>query len=244
MWREMQRMDKKARKALALIDAEPLHAMDSRIMNALEYIVALDINPRTTSLSAITRIRMAAAKAREAISILSAEPEPCEDAHEWDALTKEQMWNEIQDIRRMVDADGTMSICSSIDSYASRREQEAREDERVRCADGISELWIRTLKAKGKHMGLIELRSAILQGAEPAKATSVFVATETDGSRWVRLEDYDRAVETLRYALTEASEAMEDLRGYCSAWEWKYKEQWDHHEQVVKEAIYATAPQT
>lgn len=50
--------------------------------------------------------------------------------HEWDALTKEEMWNEIQDIRRLVDSDGTKSICSDIEAYASqvadKREEELR----------------------------------------------------------------------------------------------------------------------
>lgn len=51
--------------------------------------------------------------------------------HEWDALTKEEMWNEIQDIRCLVDADGTMSICSSIEAYATQVADKRAEELRV-----------------------------------------------------------------------------------------------------------------
>lgn len=38
--------------------------------------------------------------------------------NEWDALTKEEMWNTIQEIRTFVGSDGTKSIISDIETFA------------------------------------------------------------------------------------------------------------------------------
>jgi hypothetical protein len=43
-----------------------------------------------------------------------------EEAHEWDALTKKEMWDTIQEIRTLVRSDGTRPIIIDIEDYAAR----------------------------------------------------------------------------------------------------------------------------
>jgi hypothetical protein len=104
--------------------------MDSRIREALEYIQCLDINPKTTSLSATKRVRMAATKAAEALSLLAAEPEPCEDACELavkvEEISTSYRRREIRTKEEMIERSARI-----IDAYASRLAQEARADERA-----------------------------------------------------------------------------------------------------------------
>jgi hypothetical protein len=52
--------------------------------------------------------------------------------HEWDALTKEEMWETIQEIRTLVDSDGTKRLIDDVDahieSYAARAESRHTPD--------------------------------------------------------------------------------------------------------------------
>lgn len=54
---------------------------------------------------------------REALAALEAE-KPTEDMGEWGALSKKEMWETIQEIRVLVDSDGTKTILSDIEDFA------------------------------------------------------------------------------------------------------------------------------
>jgi hypothetical protein len=56
-------------------------------------------------------------KIKQAIAAIDAE-KPVEDAGEWAELTKKEMWETIQEIRTLVNSDGTKSIISDIEDYA------------------------------------------------------------------------------------------------------------------------------
>jgi hypothetical protein len=97
--------------------------------------------------------------------LLTSEPEPCEDCG--DILA------EIRAHAVMQDEDGYSArflltsgqAVSKIDSYASRLVQEARDDERRRCADRAVAWW----NEDSEDGGPGDIRVAILQGTEPAK---------------------------------------------------------------------------
>lgn len=94
--------------------------MDSRIREALEKIRTAEAYGGLGC--AVHRLLK---EAREALSILTADPEPCEDAHRladgivWDLLQTKGYGHQATKIAKL------------IDSYASRLVQEARTDERA-----------------------------------------------------------------------------------------------------------------
>lgn len=146
--------------------------MDSKTREALEYIRCLDINPSTTSLSATKRVRMAVAKASEALSLLTTEPEPCEDLETLvddicDPSSK--LWEgETSDLDGRPETYlGPEKVKRAIDAYASRHEQGARADERRQAAERADH------EVFGWLVGCqrMALRAAILQGTEPAKVS-------------------------------------------------------------------------
>jgi hypothetical protein len=55
---------------------------------------------------------------RFGITLCAAILQGTEPANEWDRLTKKEMWDTIQEIRKLVGSDGTKSIISDIEDYA------------------------------------------------------------------------------------------------------------------------------
>jgi hypothetical protein len=51
------------------------------------------------------------------------------------------------------------------------------------------------------------------------------------------IEKEKNRVVGLARILEDAKEAMEERRGYCSIWEWKYRDRWDNEDVVISEAI-------
>ena len=65
-----------------------------------------------------------------------------QEKNEWDNLTKEEMWNTIQEIRKFVNSDGTKSITADIEDYTNKLLNSAadRAEKSIRdgCWDGCS----------------------------------------------------------------------------------------------------------
>jgi hypothetical protein len=100
----------------------------------------------------------------EALSLLTAEPEPCEDAREV-ACSIDEVWKVLGD-----DTGETARICldnaaQRIESYASRLAHEARSDERRRWADRAIDYLRKHRFDEDEGVGLC---AAILKGTEPA----------------------------------------------------------------------------
>jgi hypothetical protein len=137
--------------------------MDSRIREVLEKIRTAEAYGGLGY--AVHRLLK---EAREALSLLTAEPEPC-DLVRWVPYKGSRLTDgkgnginvqgELNGFYRVVEAD----------AYASRREQATRADERRRCAERAIEWYDQTDDPIQSQRD--DIRAAILQGTEPAKVS-------------------------------------------------------------------------
>lgn len=135
--------------------------MDSRIREALEYVFGYNAKGE-----AVPDMR----PIMEALALLTAEPEPCEDARV--IAGKVQGCNHDSAECVMLPFDDAVAL---IDAYASRLAQEARADERIQSIDAARAEWFRDTKT----ISFSRIERAILQGTEPAKVSEdVFVLIE------------------------------------------------------------------
>lgn len=193
--------------------------MDSRIREALASVVdKLEDCDQAMALEI----------ARDALSLLTAEPEPCEDAI---ALAGQvRGCNHDSAECEMIPFDDAVAL---IDAYASRREQEARADERIMAETRFrAELGrcVEILPSKVEAIitgsDIERLSSAILQGTEPANEWDRLTKKEmwdtiqeirekvgSDGTQSI-LADIDEYVENAIYG-AQPPEPAKAPRHHC-----------------------------
>ena len=175
--------------------------MDSRIREALEDAVGFVVELKKHGIYKWS----GEDKLREALSLLTAEPAPCESA-----LARV---NQLEETRGMscLTPDQKVSI---INTYATRREQESRDDERLKDSTIVDEFLKLYYPEQRKRFG-ITLCAAILQGTEPAKHYDSEDKQGTydnpvDADPAKVSEDVERDIETVRDAIMAGQYRIDD----------------------------------